>query len=200
MRGEKFKVIANLNDKRGWVVKIAAVCSGNDGVGDLDDVVDTDSEYEDNGDDDNSIGEDNDDGDDGNSEGDFIIDDDGKGVEEQVKAKAPKLRSPLSSSWIVPIIKTVITAKPNTSNKDLRHLLQFHCWRYALTRAVLQKARDMTKLQVFGSKEENAKYFIALRDELESRNHRVELMMANYDEAIQRMLLVVVADEMKRRT
>ena len=27
-------------------------------------------------------------------------------------------------------------------------------------------------------KEENAKYFIALRDELESRNHRVELMMA----------------------
>ena len=150
VKGENFEVIANLNDKRGWVVKIAAVRSGDDGVGDLDDVVDTDSEYEDNGDDDDSIGEDDDDGDDGNGEDDFIMDDDGVCGEVKVKAKAPKLRSPLSSSWIVPLIKTVITVKPNTSNKDLRHLLQFHCRTYALTRALLQKARDMAKLQVFG--------------------------------------------------
>jgi hypothetical protein len=183
--GDFFHVFANLNETRGWVIKKAAVHSGDEGVGNLDEVVDTDSEYEDNGDDDDS----HDDGDD---------DHDGQ-ASRVVSGQHRKLRSPFSSVWLVPLIKSVITAKPNRSNSDLRHLIHYHCRTYALTRSLLQRARTQAKLEVFGCKEDNAKYFIALRDKLLARKHRVELLMANYDDAISRMLLVVVADETKLR-
>ncbi len=167
--GDFFHVVANLNETRGWVIKKAAVRSGDEGVGDLDEFVDTDSEYED------------DDVDDDDSH------DDGAG--RVVSGQHRKLRSPITSVWLVPLIKSLITVKPNTSNSDLRHLLRCHCRMYALTRSVLQRARDQAKLEVFGSKEDNAKYFIAMRDELVARNHRVELMTGTYDDAISRMLI-----------
>ena len=190
VNGDYFHVVANLNETRGWVIKKAAVRSGDEGVGNLDEVVDTDSEYEDDGEDD----------DDSDDDGD---DEDNDGINDQhgtlASGQRRRMRSPMSSVWLVPLIKSVITAKPNTSNSDLRHLLRYHCRTYALTRSLLQRARTQAKLEVFGCKEENAKYFIALRDELVARNHRVELFTANYDEAISRMLLVVVADEKQRR-
>jgi hypothetical protein len=190
--GDFFHVVANLNETRGWVIKKASVRSGDVGVGDLDEVVDTDSEYED----DDVDGDDShDDGDNDNKNNNGNNGRAGRVVSGQHR----KLRSPITSVWLVPLIKSLITVKPNTSNSDLRHLLRCHCRTYALTRSVLQRARDQAKLEVFGCKEENAKYFIALRDELVARNHRVELMMGTYDDAISRMLLVVVADEKKRR-
>ena len=189
VKGDKFTVVANLTDARGWVVQTAEVRSGDNNVGDLDDIEDTDSEYEDNGEDDEGDDDDDD---------DYDVDNDTKKVMKNTKSER-KLRSPLFSVWLVPLIKSVITMKPNTSNKNLRHLLRYHCRTYALTRALLQGSRDMAKLEVFGSKEENAKHFMNLRDELLLRNHRVELMMADYDEAVRRLLRKVVADETERR-
>ncbi len=42
--------------------------------------------------------------------------DDGDNDEKKKKEKPKPLRTPLSSDWIVPLIKEVITVKPNTSN------------------------------------------------------------------------------------
>jgi len=141
---------------------------------DFDDVVD--DVYED---DDDESGDDND--------------------EEKKKEKLKPLRTPLSSDWIVPLIKEVIAVKPNTSNSDLHHILSTYCRKYALTRGVLQKARDKSRLDIFGTPEVNAKYVAALQDELRLRQNVVKVVTTDRATAITKLQMMVLADEVARR-
>jgi len=81
----------------------------------------------------------------------------------------------------------------------LRMFIRTYCPPYALTRAIIQSARDKAKLEIFGSPPINAKYLFALREELSLRGHHVEVLTATRAEAIRRMQLVVIADEVQRR-
>jgi hypothetical protein len=135
--GDKFHVHASLNEKSGWVIKVANICSGDDSVGYLEDDV-VDDSYDDDGE---SIDNDNDE-DATHLNRDDTGGDDNDSPTKKTKEKPKPLRTPLSSNWIVPLIKNVMTEKPNTSNNDLHHILSPYCREYALTRGLLQKARD----------------------------------------------------------
>jgi hypothetical protein len=128
--------------KMGWVVNTADCRNGDDGVGELDEVVEKDD-----------VEKDNDDKDDND-------DDEADDDDEDEPARSTKLgrtpRSPLQSNWIVPLIKPVITAKPNATNANLHHVLHVYSKKYALTRGVLQSACDKAKLEVFGKPSVNA--------------------------------------------
>ena len=179
--GEDFFVSASLNQKKGWVVKQAQVRDGDDGVA-IPAVPDSDDDSED---DDDSEYSDDDGTDD---EGD---DDD--------KVTMKKLRTPMTSKWLVPLIKSAITAKPGCSNSDLHHILAPYCRCYALTRSILQSARSMAREAVFGSPAINAQYIFALKEELEKRGNHVDIMLTNHAEALRRLKLVVISDEIQRR-
>ncbi len=206
--GDRFFVSANLNEKEGWIVKEANVRSGDDGVGDLDEVPD-DNYYKDDCDDDekknDNEGDDNeddledDDDDDAKDHEDDVADDGKKSSKKKKKKKKPMVRTPLASDWIVPLIKDVISVKPNTSNADLRHILRSHCRKYSLTRGLLQKARDKAKLEIFGNPVLNVAYFKALAHELEIRGNHVEILTAKRTDALNRLQVVVLADEIRRR-
>ncbi len=89
----------------GWTVKVVNIHSGNDGVGDLEEVMD-DHYFEDK--DDNN---------------------DDKSVEEEeaedndAEMRKHSFCTPLQLDWIVPLIRDVIVVKPNTSNAGLHHIL-----------------------------------------------------------------------------
>ena len=155
--GDKFDVTANLNETHGWVIKEANIRSGDNGVGDLEEVNNDDDDDED---------------EDEEEDGD---------VDDETSKRI--VRTPLTSDWIVPLIKKAISVKPNIFNSDLRHILCPYCRKYALTRGLLQKARDKARLEIFGSPLINAQYFEALQQELELRGNHVEIVMTNRDVA-----------------
>ena len=171
--GDKFDVTANLNETHGWVIKEANIRSGDNGVGDLEEVNNDDDDDED---------------EDEEEDGD---------VDDETSKRI--VRTPLTSDWIVPLIKKAITVKPNIFNSDLRHILRPYCRKYALTRGLLQKARDKARLENFGSPLINAQYFEALQQELELRGNHVEIVMTNRDVAISKLQTLIVADEIIRR-
>ncbi len=115
------------------------------------------------------------------------------------KKKERKPHTPLSSDWIVPLIKDVISVKPNSSNADLHHILRSYCRKYALTRGLLQKARDKARLEIFGNPLINVAYFKALAQELEIRGNHVEIVTAKRKDAVNRLQMVVLADEIRCR-
>jgi hypothetical protein len=205
--GDRFFVSANLNEKQGWIVKEANIRSGDDQVGELDEVPD-DNYYEDDGDNDdnnndNEERDDNEDDEDVDDDQQHDEDDGGAGDEKKSskkkKKKERKLHMPLSSDWIVPLIKDVISVKPNSSNADLRHILHSYCRKCALTRGLLQKARDKARLEIFGNPLINVSYFKALAQELEIRGNHVEIVTAKCKDAVNRLQMVVLADEIRRR-
>ena len=180
--GDKFDVTATLNETHGWVIKEANIRSGDNGVSDLEEVSNDDVDDEDK--DKDELGHDN-----GTQE-------DGDGDDETSKKV---VRTPLTSDWIIPLIKKAISVKPNIFNSDLRHILRPYCRKYALTRGLLQKARDKARLENFGSPLINAQYFEALQQELELRGNHVEIVMTNRDVAISKLQTLIVADEIIRR-
>ncbi len=172
-----------LNKKYGWVFKVANICCGDDTVGELDDIVD--NVYEDDNDNSNDNDEENEDG-------------DGDNTVEQKKDKPKILHTSLSSNWIVPLIKKVMTVKPNTSNSDLHHILSPFCRKYALTRGLLQKAQNKSRMDIFGLPEDNAKYFAACQDELQLRQNLVKTVTTDCATAITKLQMTVLADEVQQ--
>jgi hypothetical protein len=80
VEGDRFLVSANLIEMQGWIVKVANICSGNDGVGNLEHVMD-DYYFEDKDDDDDDVEEEE-------------AEEDNK---KKKKEKEPTLRTPLQS-------------------------------------------------------------------------------------------------------
>ena len=81
--GDRFYVSANLNEKQGWIVKEANIRSGDDEVGELDEVPDDDY-YEDDGNNDDKDNDDNKEVDE--NEDDEDVDDDNQHDEDDVGA------------------------------------------------------------------------------------------------------------------
>ena len=103
--------------------------------------------------------------------------------------------SPLCSDWIVPLIKPIIMSKPKATNDDLCHILCVYSRKYALMRGVLQSVQYKAKFEVFVKPYMNA---ICLQHFVTSWFYMttlVKIITTNWADAIKRMQLVVLSDE-----
>lgn len=107
--------------------------------------------------------------------------------------------SPFLAQWFVPMIELIIKSCPNSSNKGLKEVLKVYANDYAMTKSILQKARTLACKEMYGEARVNAKYILALQDELELRGHFVEVILTNQQDAIYWMMLAALAEEVRRR-
>jgi hypothetical protein len=108
-------------------------------------------------------------------------------------------RTPFIAAWLVPLIRPTITNAPMTSNANLKDVLKLYANDYALTKSILQNARTMARVAVFGDGRVNAKYVLALKSELELRGHFVDVLFANREQTLNRLKIVVLFEENQRR-
>jgi len=72
--------------------------------------------------------------------------------------KNKKLRSPFSAKIVVPIISEAVGNKPGVSYQSLRDLIKPYAKDYAITDSILQAARDLAKIERFGTDDDNVRY------------------------------------------
>jgi hypothetical protein len=156
----------------------------DDGNQDGNDYEDNDEEYEDNGKD-----EEDEELDINNIDGGETEDNVGKGI----------ARTPFFVSWLVPIIRPAIAEAPMTSNKNLKGLLKLYGNDYAFIKSMLQMARTLACISILRKGTHNAQYILALKEELELCSHFVQVLFINCTTALNRLLLVVMAEEIQRR-
>jgi hypothetical protein len=70
--------------------------------------------------------------------------------------KVDRVRTPFKARWITPLIKTAIGATPNMLNKHIRLLLATYIKDKFLSASLLQNARTLTCLEIFGYPDECA--------------------------------------------
>ena len=219
--GDKFYVKANNSERNGWVVTTAIVRLGDGNLPDnsvtrqltkrlaeearldkksknipiaddvdiqiIDEIEEKDEEIEEKDKDiDDMSANDSDDDDDGKE----------KTRKEEGRRSHP---SPYQAQWLVPIIRGTIANAPMTSNHHLKQLLLPYGNDYALTKTIINSARSLAKDKIFGMAAVNCKYFLALRDELVLRGNFVEVIFTTRIQAINRLLLVVIQEEVRRR-
>ncbi len=68
------------------------------------------------------------------------------------------LRIPIKAKMVVTIIKDAVADNPKTSYQSIREMMNPYAKEYTLTDSIIQDARDMAKLQLSGSAEENVQY------------------------------------------
>ncbi len=86
-----------------------------------------------------------------------------------------------------------------TSNHHLKQLLLPYGNDYAFTKTLSNSARSIAKDTIFGKAEKNCKYFLALRNELVLRGNFVKVLFTTQAQAINRLILVVIQEEVRRR-
>ena len=67
-------------------------------------------------------------------------------------------KTPLYYKWLVPIFRSRIGKDPGVDYESLRDLLRPYANDYAITNALIQRGRDATKLDIFGTPENNVGY------------------------------------------
>jgi hypothetical protein len=84
-----------------------------------------------------------------------------------------------------------------TSNRSLKEILKLYGNDYCFTKSIVQKARTLAWQSIFGDGKTNGEYILALKDELELQGHFVEVLFLTQANALNRLLLVVLAEEIK---
>ena len=92
------------------------------------------------------------------------------------------VRTPFKARWITPLIKTAIGATPNMLNKHIRLLLATYIKDKFLSASLLQNARTLARLEIFGYPDDNVMFVCALVAEMQSRHHDVYLVTKNSTE------------------
>ena len=103
-------------------------------------------------------------------------------------------RSPYLAEWLVPLIRTTIAVTPRASNKFLLGVLGPYGNKYALTKAIIQRARTLARAEVFGDADNNAKYILGLQEELRKLGHHCNVQFDNRKVALNRVKLVVLEE------
>ncbi len=63
--------------------------------------------------------------------------------------------SPIKSQLVVPIIQAAVANNPDIMYHSIREMTKPYAKDYALTNIILQEARDIAKLQLFGPEDDN---------------------------------------------
>ncbi len=69
---------------------------------------------------------------------------------------------------------------------------------YTLTDSIIQDARDMVKLQLFGLAEKNVHYALGVVDQVRGLGHEVNMIFQDRQETLQLVSSVVLHEELMR--
>ena len=121
-------------------------------------------------------------------------DDESESTEEK-KSITRKSRSPFKAEWISPLIRAVVANTPKAPISVLKLALAPYLQDYAMTKTLVQNARRLARRDVFGNPDVNAKYILALRDEMDKLGHPVEVIGMTREYAINRLMLAVLTEK-----
>jgi hypothetical protein len=110
-----------------------------------------------------------------------------------------KGKTPFTTEFIVPLILRVVAENPSVTNKTLRRILEPYGKTFALTDAIIQGARTCARLELFGTPEKNVMYAEAIRSELRTNGHIVEMKFTTRRETLKNIERIVIAEELLRR-
>jgi hypothetical protein len=96
-------------------------------------------------------------------------DDDGDGNEKKTMSKRQK--SPVKSKHLVPLLKAALTKQHNTSNKEMATILKPYINNIFITNALLQKTHSDVRTLVFGDPSENIQLLGSLAVHMEALGH-----------------------------
>ena len=111
--------------------------------------------------------------------------------------KTKRLKSPIKSKWIVPLLLAAITETPNLSGKEILLILQPYIIDIFLTYPLITKVRNIIRDRVFGDPEKNITYLPALEECLHEGGHNFEVFIKNPSQLRKRLLDVVLQEKMK---
>jgi len=123
-------------------------------------------------------------------------DDESESTDEK-KSITRKSRSPFKAEWIQPLISPIIANTPKAPIGVLKVALAPYLQDSSMTKTLIQNARRLARSEVFGNPEINAKYILALRDEMDKLGHPVELFGVNRENAINRLMLTVLSEKVR---
>jgi hypothetical protein len=85
--------------------------------------------------------------------------------------KARRMKSPIKTKWIVPLVLLVISVTPNLSSKKITAILKPYIIDMVLTSTLKQNFFQSIRNQVFGDPDKNVTYVHVLRDLLDTDQH-----------------------------
>ena len=91
-----------------------------------------------------------------------------------------KPRSSYTYKMVAALIETMISTKPDTSNKALRQVLSMYGKEYAMTNNLIQQARTYAKAKRFGDTKQNVGYALILAQYLKDMDHYIDLDMTDH--------------------
>jgi hypothetical protein len=94
----------------------------------------------------------------------------------QTGRKQTRVKSPIKSKWLVPLVKVPIAEKPNISNKALMQLLSPYVVDKFLTNSLLNVTKKYLRNHLFGDPAQNVTYLPQLLLELEKAGHQYEVI------------------------
>ncbi len=92
------------------------------------------------------------------------------------KTKKGYLHIPIKAKMVVTIIKDPVADNPGISYQSIREMMKPYAEEYTLTDSIVQDARNMAKLQLFGSAEENVQYGRGVMDQVRGLGHKAEMI------------------------
>jgi hypothetical protein len=90
-----------------------------------------------------------------------VVDEDEASLEEDDavgKVKAVCQRTPVKSCWIIPLLLSEITEKPNMSNAEMKHVVSAYVKEKFITSSLLQNVRTIARDEIFEDPETNIFY------------------------------------------
>ncbi len=86
---------------------------------------------------------------------------------------------------VVNIIKDAVADNPGISYQSIQEMMKPYTKEYMFTDSIIQDARDMAKLQLFGLAEENVQYARGVMDQVRGLGHKVEMIFQDGQETLQ---------------
>lgn len=111
-------------------------------------------------------------------------------------AKKARLKSPIKSKWIVPLVHNAIAERPNLSSKEIANILKPYVIDIFLTYALIVKVRRIIRNTVFGDPDKNVTYIPALVERLEEGGHDFDVFVKPAQDVRKRLFAVVLEEKM----
>ena len=113
-------------------------------------------------------------------------------------AKSNRVRSPMKSRWLFPIIKEVIAKMPNLSNREMMNLPSDYIKTKFLTISLLQNARTFARTEVFGDAAINVFFANGLVEKMKEGGHHIVVVIKERSVVMKMLERVVLSEEMTR--
>jgi hypothetical protein len=109
-----------------------------------------------------------------------------------VETKKGFLCIPIQAKFVITIIKDAVADNPGIRRyQSIRELMKPYAKEYTLTDSIVQDARDMAKLQLFGSAEENVHHARGVLDQVRGLGHEVEMIFQDRRETLSSLSAVL---------